>query len=89
MPRLAIPLSRVAGVPALGRCILLRARAGNSLFERPPAGTAPGAAPNVILQTRDTRSAARLPYLSSWPTVTYHYVATAGPVHMFTSGCAG
>ncbi len=55
----------------------------------PPAGTAPGAAPNVILQTRDTRSAARLPYLSSWPTVSYHYVATAGPVHMFTSGCAG
>jgi hypothetical protein len=55
----------------------------------PPAGTEPGPAPNVILQTRDTRSAARLPYLSSWPTVTYHYVATAGPVHMFTSGCSG
>ncbi len=55
----------------------------------PPTGTEPEEAPNVILQTRDTRSAARLPYLSSWPTVTYHYIGTAGPVHMFVSGCSG
>jgi hypothetical protein len=58
--------------------------------EAPPsAGTEPGPAPNVILQTRDTRSATRLPYLSSWPAVSYHYVGTSGPVHMFTSGCSG
>jgi hypothetical protein len=49
----------------------------------PAAGTTPGAPPNVILQTRDTRSATLLPYLSSWPTVKYHYVGTEGPVHMF------
>ncbi len=55
----------------------------------PPAGTEPGAAPNIILQTRDTRSAARLPYLSTWPSVSYHYVGTSGPVHLFTSGCSG
>ena len=46
-------------------------------------------APNVILQTRDTRSAHLLPLLSTWPTVNYHYVGTAGPVHMFTQGCSG
>jgi hypothetical protein len=55
----------------------------------PLTGAEPGAAPNVILQTRDTRSAHRLPFLSSWPTVSYHYVGTRGPVHMFTHGCAG
>ena len=41
-------------------------------------------APNVILQTRDTRSASLLPLLSTWPSVRYHYVGTSGPVHMFT-----
>jgi hypothetical protein len=46
-------------------------------------------APNVILQTRDTRSAHLLPLLSTWPTVNYHYAGTAGPVHMFTQGCSG
>jgi hypothetical protein len=55
----------------------------------PLAGSEPGPPPNVILQTRDTRSAARLPFLSSWPAVTYHYVGTSGPVHMFTYGCSG
>jgi hypothetical protein len=45
------------------------------------------AAPNVILQTRDTRSASLLPLLSTWPSVRYHYVGTAGPIHMFTN-CA-
>jgi hypothetical protein len=44
----------------------------------------PGPAPNVILQTRDTRSAALLPLLSTWPSVHYHYVGTRGPFHMFT-----
>ena len=51
----------------------------------PAAGDPPGPAPNVILQTRDTRSASLLPYLSWWPRVRYHYVATSGPVHMFTN----
>jgi hypothetical protein len=51
----------------------------------PAAGDPPGPAPNVILQTRDTRSASLLPYLSWWPHVHYHYVATSGPVHMFTN----
>ena len=43
----------------------------------------------MILQTRDTRSAPLLPFLSTWPTVHYHYVGTVGPFHMFTQGCAG
>jgi hypothetical protein len=43
-----------------------------------------GPAPNVILQTRDTRSASLLPFLSSWPAVDYRYVGTSGPFHMFT-----
>ena len=38
----------------------------------------------MILQTRDTRSASLLPYLSWWPHVHYHYVGTCGPFHMFT-----
>jgi hypothetical protein len=45
----------------------------------------PGPAPNVILQTRDTRSSSLLPVLAWWPGVHYHYVGTAGPVHMFTN----
>jgi len=44
-------------------------------------------APNLVLQTRDTRSAHLLPLLSTWPTVRYHYVGTRGPVHMFTHAC--
>jgi hypothetical protein len=51
----------------------------------PAAGDPPPPAPNVILQTRDTRSASLLPYLSWWPNVHYHYVGTVGPVHMFTN----
>ncbi len=53
--------------------------------QAPPApGAPPPAPPNVILQTRDTRSASLLPALSLWPTVKYRYVGTSGPVHMFT-----
>ena len=44
-------------------------------------------APNLVLQTRDTRSAHLLPLLSTWPSVRYHYVGTRGPVHMFTHAC--
>ncbi|HTU94681.1 MAG TPA: hypothetical protein VMF14_02505 [Solirubrobacteraceae bacterium] len=47
------------------------------------------AAPNLILQTRDTRSASLLPFLSTWPSVHYHYVGTGHSVHMFTQGCSG
>ena len=46
-----------------------------------------GEAPNVILQTRDTRSASLLPYLSMWPTSITTTSRTSGPVHMFTD-CA-
>jgi hypothetical protein len=49
------------------------------------AGDPPGPAPNVILQARDTRSASLLPYLSSWPNVHYHHVASSGPVNMYTN----
>jgi hypothetical protein len=55
----------------------------------PAAGDPPGPAPNVILQARDTRSASLLPYLSWWPHVHYHFVATSGPVHMFTNCLPG
>jgi hypothetical protein len=57
--------------------------------EAPPGNPADGGpAPNAILQTRDTRSASLLPYLSSWPNVKYRYVGTSGPFHLFTS-CQG
>jgi len=71
---LDVPTTRVGAPPTLGGA------------EHPqPAQDAP----NVILQTRDTRSAARLPFLSTWPGVRYHYVGSSGPVHMFTQGCSG
>ena len=50
----------------------------------PPAGTVPGAAPNLILQTRDTRSAALLPIVHAWPRVHYTYQGTSGPFRIFT-----
>ena len=71
---LDVPTTRIEAPPRLG----------GARYPQPAS-----AAPNLILQTRDTRSASRLPYLSTWPTVHYHYVGTAGPVHMFTQGCPG
>ena len=54
-------------------------------IEAPPADPSdPGPAPNVILQTRDTRHARLLPVLEGWPDVRYHYVATSGHIRMFT-----
>lgn len=51
----------------------------------PPAAGAPrGPAPNVVLQTRDTRSAGLLPLIGWWPHVDYSYVGTFGPFRMFT-----
>ncbi len=57
-------------------------------IEAPPAPGQQVAAPNVILQARDTRDASLLPYLSSWPSVHFTYVGTSGPFHMFTR-CRG
>jgi hypothetical protein len=54
----------------------------------PPAGEPPGPAPNVILQTRDTRSAHLLPLVQSWPHVHYTYVGSRGPFNLFTH-CGG
>jgi hypothetical protein len=71
---LGVPTTRIWAPPTLG---------GGAHPQ--PAGDAP----NVILQTRDTRSAHLLPLLSTWPTVKYHYAGSAGPVHMFTRGCGG
>jgi hypothetical protein len=55
-------------------------------IQAPPAAgqPPPPVGPNVILQTRDTRSASLLPLLSWWPGTHYHYVGTFGPFRMFT-----
>jgi hypothetical protein len=71
---LGVPTTRIMAPPTLG----------GGAHPQPASD-----APNLVLQTRDTRSASRLPYLSTWPTVHFHYVGTAGPVHMFTQGCGG
>jgi hypothetical protein len=54
----------------------------------PPAGEPPGPAPNVILQTRDTRSASLLPLVQWWPHVHYTYFGSRGPFNLFTH-CGG
>ena len=69
---LDVPTTRIEAPPTLG----------GGAHPQPAA-----AAPHLILQTRDTRSASLLPFLSTWPGVHYHYAGTAGPVHMFTQGC--
>jgi hypothetical protein len=69
---LDVPTTRIEAPPTLG----------GGAHPEPAA-----AAPHLILQTRDTRSASLLPLLSTWPGVHYHYAGTAGPVHMFTQGC--
>jgi hypothetical protein len=71
---LNVPTTRIEAPPTKG----------GSAYPEPAS-----AAPNLILQTRDTRSASLLPYLSTWPSVHYHYVGTAHSVHMFTQGCSG
>ena len=54
-------------------------------IEAPPVeGEPPGPAPNVILQTRDTRHASLLPLVHTWPSTHYTYVATSGPFRLFT-----
>jgi hypothetical protein len=69
---LDVPTTRIEAPPTLG----------GGAHPEPAA-----AAPHLILQTRDTRSASLLPLLSTWPGVHYHYAGTSGPVHMFTQGC--
>jgi hypothetical protein len=54
----------------------------------PPAGSPPGEAPNVILQTRASRNLALLPIVHSWPTIHYTYDGTSGPFRLFTH-CRG
>jgi hypothetical protein len=54
----------------------------------PAAGAPPGPAPNVILQTRDTRSAALLPIIQAWPATHYRYDGSGGPFNLFTN-CRG
>jgi hypothetical protein len=69
---LDVPTTRIEAPPTLG----------GGAHPQPAA-----AAPHLILQTRDTRSASLLPFLSTWPGVHYHYAGTSGPVHLFTQGC--
>jgi hypothetical protein len=58
-------------------------------IEAPPAPEAPlPPAPNVILQTRDTRHAALLPIVRGWPSVHYTYFGSSGPFNLFTH-CQG
>jgi hypothetical protein len=58
-------------------------------IEAPPVeGTEPPPAPNVILQTRDTRHASLLPVVHTWPNVHYTFVGTSGPFKLFTH-CRG
>ncbi len=58
-------------------------------IEAPPAPDAPlPPAPNVILQTRDTRDAALLPIVHAWPAIHYKYFGSSGPFNLFTS-CRG
>jgi hypothetical protein len=54
----------------------------------PPDGSDPGPAPNVILQTRDTRSASLLPLVQWWPDTHYKYFGSSGPFNLFTH-CGG
>ncbi len=54
----------------------------------PPEGVEPGPPPNVILQTRDTRSASLLPLVGWWPHTHYTYVGSSGPFNLFTH-CRG
>ncbi len=58
-------------------------------IEAPPVeGAEPPPAPNVILQTRDTRHASLLPVVHTWPNVHYTFVGTSGPFNLFTH-CRG
>ena len=53
-----------------------------------PTGGTPPPPPNVIFQTRATRSAALLPRLSTWPTTGYRLVLRLKALKIYAS-CAG
>ena len=55
----------------------------------PGSPTNPGPAPNVILQTRATESATRLPAVRDWRPLLYTYQGRAGPWRTFTRCTAG
>jgi hypothetical protein len=56
----------------------------------PPAtGATAGPAPNVILQTRATRSSTQLPIVRTWRRVRYTYRGSAGPWNTFTHCTTG
>ena len=57
-------------------------------IEAPPPPKATVTAPNVILQTRDTRHSSLLPLVRTWPSVHYTYIGSGGPFNLFTS-CRG
>ena len=61
---LGVPTTRIEAPPTLG----------GAAHPQPASD-----APNVILQTRDTRSAHLLPFLSTWPTVTLPLRRHRGP----------
>ena len=50
----------------------------------PAAGDPAGPAPNLILQTRATRSASLLPIVHAWSSVHYTYRGSFGPFRLFT-----
>jgi hypothetical protein len=52
------------------------------------AGEPPGPAPNVIFQTRDTRSAALLPLVHTWPSTPYKFVGQFRTFRVFEH-CVG
>ncbi len=52
------------------------------------AGAPPGPAPNVVFQAAETRHAALLPILHTWPTVPYRLVGTTRTFRVFEH-CAG
>ncbi len=52
------------------------------------AGAPPGPAPNVIFQTRDTRSASLLPLVHTWPGTPYRFVGQFRTFRVFEH-CAG
>jgi hypothetical protein len=54
----------------------------------PPAPGPPGPVPNLILQTRATRSSTLLPIVATWNPARYTYRGSAGPWNTFTSDCA-
>jgi hypothetical protein len=49
----------------------------------PAAGTEPGDAPNVVLQTRAQTNATLLPILHAWPNVHYTYVGSVRTFRLF------